>query len=318
MGNYFDNSDLLSVLLKWKRQVIFIVALAAVFSSILSFLIPKKFKSEAVVYPANLQSYSSETETEQLLQLCNSKEVMDSVIKHCNLKEHYGIDESYKEYYSALINKYKENVSFSKTEFESVLIEVIDIDAQQACNIVKMIISMVNNKAETLQQEKSWEVVRVKQTQLTNKIHEIDSMEKALTELRVKYGLLSYDVQVEEVVKRYLKERVKPGYNPNTSSSKEMTLLLGSLKEKGGEFIALSENLEKERAFYNQIKFDYENALKDANKELTYTNVVTYPKVSDTKAYPIRWLIVLMFVLSTFMVDVIYILLIERYKFTTK
>ncbi len=315
MENYFDNSDLLSVLLKWKKQIVIIVVITAIFSSLLSFLIPIKFKSEAVVYPANLLSYSSETQTEQLLQLCNSKEVMDSVIKYCHLIEHYGIDTSN---YSALVDRYKDNVSFSKTEYESVLIEVLDADAQQACNIVNMIIAMVNNKAKNLQQEKSWEVVKVKQAQLNNKKHEIDSMETVLKELRIKYGLLSYDVQVEEVVKRYLKERVKPGYNPSASSSQEMTSLLASLKEKGGDFIALTDNLEKERDFYNQIKFDYENAYKDANKILTYTSVVTYPKTSDTKAYPIRWLIVLMSVLSTFMLAIVGVLLVERNKLNGK
>lgn len=34
-------------------------------------------------------------------------------------------------------------------------------------------------------------------------------------------------------------------------------------------------------------------ALMDVSKELTYTNMVVYPEVSDKKVYPVRWLIVL-------------------------
>lgn len=318
MENYFDNSSMVKLLLKRKKQIVIIVAFAAIVSSLVSLLLKTKYKSEAVVYPANLSPYSAETETEQLLQLFNSKDVTDSVIKNCNLLFHYGIDTTSPQYYSDLMNTYRDNVSFSKTEYESVVVEVLDVNPEMAAEMVGMIITMVNNKAKNLQQEKAWEVVRVKKKQLDAKKHEIDSMENELKILRTKYGLLSYDVQVEEVVKRYLKERVKPGYNSSTASSQEMLSLLGSLKEKGGEFVSLTENLIKERTFYNQIKVEYETAFKDANKELTYTNVVTYPKPADTKAYPIRWLIVLLSVLSTFMFTVVGILLIEKYKLSSK
>jgi uncharacterized protein involved in exopolysaccharide biosynthesis len=318
MEDYFDNSDILKVLLRYKKQILVVLIISVVFSSVFSLFLKTKYKSEAVVYPANISPYSAETETEQLLQLCNSKDVMDSVIKNCKLISHYGVDTTEANYYSILANTFKDNVSFSKTEYESVIIEALDVNPQMACDIVNMIIAMINQKARIMQQEKSWEFVKVKQRQLESKKLEIDTMEASLRELRIRYGLLSYDVQVEELEKRYLKERVKPGYNPNAPASLEMTTQLKNLKEKGGEFIALNQYLLKERTFYNTIKEEYETALKDANKELTYTNVITYPKPSDTKAYPIRWLIVLGFALSAFMFTIVGIVLLEKYKLSTK
>jgi hypothetical protein len=32
--------------------------------------------------------------------------------------------------------------------------------------------------------------------------------------------------------------------------------------------------------------------VNDVTKELTYTNVVVYPEVSDKKVFPVRWVIV--------------------------
>lgn len=314
MNKYFDNSDMFAVLLKWKKQLAIIILLSAVLSALFSFFLKTKYKSEAIVYPANLMPYSAETQTEQLLQLCNSKDVMDSVIEHCHLASHYGIDTANPRYYSAIVDEFRDNVSFSKTEYESVLIEVFDTHPQMACDMVSMIISMVNAKAKRLQQEKAWEMVKNKERQLKNKQHELDSLDAVLTQIRTQYGLLSYDVQVEEVVKRYLKERTEPGYNPNDPASKEILELIKNLKEKGGEFIALKENIIKERTFYNEIKVEYETALKDARKELTFTNVVTYPKPADTKSYPIRWLIVFISVLSSTMIGIVGVLLFEKYK----
>ncbi|MCB0764211.1 MAG: hypothetical protein KDB84_05875, partial [Flavobacteriales bacterium] len=39
--------------------------------------------------------------------------------------------------------------------------------------------------------------------------------------------------------------------------------------------------------------------VNDVTKELTYTNVILYPEVSDKKVYPVRWLIVAIALLSS-------------------
>ncbi|MBL4587487.1 MAG: hypothetical protein JKX84_10605, partial [Flavobacteriales bacterium] len=73
----------------------------------------------------------------------------------------------------------------------------------------------------------------------------------------------------------------------------EIMPLLDALKEKGGEFLALNEHLWRIRGGYNDLKEQLENAVRDVEKALTYCNIITYPEVADKKAYPIRWLIVL-------------------------
>ena len=81
-----------------------------------------------------------------------------------------------------------------------------------------------------------------------------------------------------------------------------------SLKEKGSEVNAYNEHLWRVRGTYNDLKLVYENALRDVTKNLTYANVVTPPQPSDKKAYPIRWLIVLVSVGSSLLMAFIIIL----------
>ena len=52
------------------------------------------------------------------------------------------------------------------------------------------------------------------------------------------------------------------------------------------------------RGNYDRLLTQHENVVNDVTKELTYTNTVVYPEVSDKKVYPIRWLIVLLSVSS--------------------
>ena len=58
------------------------------------------------------------------------------------------------------------------------------------------------------------------------------------------------------------------------------------------QFRQLSELSDMFRTNYDRLLTEYERVMSDVTKELTYTNTIIYPEVSDKKVYPIRWLIV--------------------------
>ena len=62
------------------------------------------------------------------------------------------------------------------------------------------------------------------------------------------------------------------------------------------------------------MKEQLEAAQRDVEKELTYCNVITNPVVADKKAYPIRWLIVLISAISTLLLTLIVISLVENFR----
>src|SRR6187399_2603766 len=94
----FDVLFILSIAAKYKIHLflitIFSVTLAVIFSS--EAFIKPRFKSNAVVYPSNLVPYSTESPTEQMLQLFESDDIRDELIKDFNLFEHYEIDTAQK------------------------------------------------------------------------------------------------------------------------------------------------------------------------------------------------------------------------------
>ena len=124
--------------------------------------------------------------------------------------------------------------------------------------------------------------------QLENKKHEMDSMENILHEYSVKYGLLDIKQQTREVMRSIM----RGGSSGNGKSYSEGKSLFENLKEKGNVYTSITEHLWRVRGTYNDIKLVYENAYRDVYKKLTYANVVTKPFPSDKKAYPVRWLIV--------------------------
>lgn len=69
--------------------------------------------------------------------------------------------------------------------------------------------------------------------------------------------------------------------------------MLKALQDHGGEFQRLALLNQELIAEYAKKQAQERQLLLDVSKELTYTNVVVHPEVSDKKVYPIRWLIVL-------------------------
>ncbi|MBK7297238.1 MAG: hypothetical protein IPI91_11590 [Flavobacteriales bacterium] len=95
------------------------IACAYVFSG--PTFIPPKFLSKATVYPVNLNSYSQETRTDQLLQLLESNIIRDSLITRFDLAKSYDVDTALNGGYFALYNEFNDRVEISKTRYESVM-----------------------------------------------------------------------------------------------------------------------------------------------------------------------------------------------------
>lgn len=307
----FQSKALLEVLVKRKKHLAMIGITAAIAAAIFSssFFMPPKYKSFALVYPSNLIAYSSESPTEQMLQIAQSSEIRNKVIRAFNLFTHYGIDTlQNKHYMTDAIAQYEDNITIKKTEFESMEITAFDTDPKIAAQIVDSIILYFNIKARELQVEKCNEVLVICENQMKRKKTEMDSMEVRLKELRTTYGILDYKSQSEEAL-RGLFRTLEAGSPRGVAEAQNM---INSLKDKGGEFNELSEHLWRVRGNYNDLKVAYDNAYRDVHKLLTYTNVITSPEPADKKAWPIRWLIVLITVSTSLLLSFILFLIIDN------
>lgn len=305
--NYFNSIDLLVLLNSWKKHLIIvgIVSLvAAVFFSSPMFIKPK-FKSEAIVYPSNLIAYSSESATEQMLQIAQSNDVRDKIIKAFNLFSHYEIDTVKDLFHEThVISIYEENVTIKKTEYESMQVIVYDTDPKIASMMVDSIIHFFNIKARQMQSEKSAEVLVIIDKQLSEKKHEMDSMENLLQGMSERYGLLDLKSQTKEVTRAYFKN----------SSNREVRDLYSALHTNGLSFNAINEHLWRTRGTYNDLKLAHENSERDVIKKLTYANVVTRPFPSDKKATPVRWLIVSVAVGSSLLLAFMILIIMDTRK----
>lgn len=315
MINFFDNQNLLDIVLKWKKHILIVGVLAVLFSSIFSssVFIKPKFKSTARIYPSfNIYTFSDESESEQLLEFINSQDIKFKVIDAFNLSEVYHISKSDPLYQTYILNEFNDNVKFKKTEYETVEISVLDVDPKRACAICDSIISFLDAKIRSVHKIKYEEVVKIATKDLKKIDHEIDSLNTQLNILRKDYKILDYETQAEQITKGMVK--VLAEQKKNSAGGKELQEWMKNLSEKGGEYEIMA-NLQKtcleER---DSIKKVYDQALSNSRKVINYGQRVQNPVPADKKSYPIRWLIVLISTFASLFIALLVILVLENNK----
>ena len=301
MESFFKNKSLLEVINKWRIHLAIIVILSGALGVFVSspIVMKPKFKSSAIIYPVNIYVYSEESTTEQMLQVLNSNDIKEQMLKAFNLAKHYKIDPKDPQFYTNFLSEYDDNVSISKTEYESVEIKVLDENPKIACNMVDSIITFYDQKIASLHKRKHREAYEVSKTQLLKKSKELDSLEGLMNEMGKKYGILSYSSQVKEATRGQI------------SGSQVAKDLLKNLQEQGVSFQRLDSLTNYARRDYLVIKNSYEMALKEINKKISYSQVISSPIPSDKKAYPVRWAVVAITIITSLIFSLIVIAVID-------
>ncbi len=311
MDSFFNSQNIIGIILKWKVQLVVVVVAAILLSALFSspIFITPLYKSNCLLYPSNIAPYSDESETEQSVQIFQSRDIRDSIVKKYDLAKHWGIDSSYKHFESTLVWEYSQRVRINKTPYGAVEIEVWDQDPLMARDLINGMLDAYNKKIRYMHKEKFGEVVLNYNYIMDVRKNYMDSLKNRAEELGVKYGILEYQSQTREVLRAYL------GTGGGSVRSAEAKGMKKNLEEKGGEIMMLLEMMRAESYAFSTMKLDADRALLDYNRNFTYVNVLSKPFVPDKKGYPIRWLIVVFSTVAAFFMAILIIGLIERSKF---
>ena len=313
MENDFSFVIILDILRKkFKTFLLFgvLAAVGAYIASMPQFMTPL-FKSKAVVFPANITPYAEESETEQLLQIFESNSIRLALTEQFDLYRRYEIDPNDKHALTYLVNEWTDRVSIQKTRFEAVEIEVMDANPDTAALMTQAILDVVNLKIREMHKEKWAEVVAMFEQFMTNYHASLDEREKRLLEIRTEKGLLDYEKQTQEVTEGYMKMLVS---GRGGSALKKAEEMLKNLETHEGELKRLVETSEFAHENLAIVEAEYQRALSDYQKEISYLNEVVTPEVPDKKAYPVRWLILFTSVFATELLLIVFFLLGGRLK----
>jgi len=323
----FNSFNLILFLYRWRKLLIIFTLAAAILSFIftLPFFITPKFRSSVILFPTSSNSVSKallsenadskqdilefgyEEQTEQMLQMLNSNKIRDRIIKKFDLMKHYDIDpnSSYKN--TKLNREYDKNITFRRTEFMAVEIAVLDKDPQMAADVANNIADLLDSIKNEIQHERAMKGYKIVAAEYLKLQNQIKVMEDSMTVLR-KLGVHDYETQVEMINQQLAKELAKN----NRVGIKALDDKLNVLALYGGPYVSLRDALENDRKQLSLIKSKYEEAKIDAEEVLPQKFIVNSAFKAERKSYPIRWLIVLVTTISSFLLISVGIIVYEQ------
>lgn len=308
MENTWDLSRMLGLVKPWLKHLIGLgiatVLLAALFSS--PWFITPLYQSQARVYPANINAFSEESESEQMLEVFSSTDLKRKMIDVFQLKTRYRVRENDRYAQTHVLRKYHEYVSLAKTRYETIEISVLDADPDVACAMVDSLIGFYNQKMLTMRRAKYEQELAGFRNDLARKQAEVDTLNLKMEQYRRLYGLLDYGSQTHQLTLGYAEVLARGAAR---SSVDDLQRRLDLLADKGGEFWQMQNKMEELFKQRDGISKQIEDLYSLVNRPENFALVVEKPFPADKKSYPVRWLIVVVALFSTELIGVLLALL---------
>jgi LPS O-antigen subunit length determinant protein (WzzB/FepE family) len=320
-----ESIKLLSKIYKWRKPLIIVTSIAAIISIIVSFIIAPQFKATAIVFPSRTFSVSKllveqnvgnqedymelgdEDDAEKLLQILNSTEIRQRVAEEYDLWKNWKIkkDDIYSAHYFKL--KWDEMVSFKRTDYVSIKVDVYDYEAGRAANIANSIIRYADSVKFRMSKVVAKEALSIIEEEYANTITRTKELEDSLQAIK-ELGVLDYKYEMIAYSKRMAKAVAKG----DKQSMANLQVKLDLIKKYGMQYDNLFENLKKYRFKYPVIKQKYDEALVNYSRQLPSKFVVDKAVPNEKKAKPVRAIIVLVPTISTFLLALLYLMFADR------
>ncbi len=284
-GMDFDSSNLLLFVVRWKKPLVIITMIAAILSAIFSapvFIAPK-FESTVIMFPTStasisksllaknnvakedLLAFGEEEQAEQLIQILNSDQIRSRIVRKYDLMNHYEIDSTdrYKE--TQLFKEYESNITYKRTEFQSVRVDVLDTDRYLAAQIANDIAALVDSVKNRMQKDRAFKAMRIAEAEYTEMKQYLKELEDSLNVLR-SAGVNDFESMSERFNEAYAKAIL----DGKTAAAEKLATQLKVLSQYGGAYVSIRDMLEHEKEQLSHLRAKYQEAKVDAEQTLPH------------------------------------------------
>jgi uncharacterized protein involved in exopolysaccharide biosynthesis len=316
--------ELMLRIVQWRKTFLWITIISIVVGGIIVFLLPKQYKSVAIVFPARQFSVSKlvieanagnqedymqigdADDCEKLIQILTSDQLKLKVANELNLWKRWKLNDTTYAYHY-LRQKWEDMVAIKRTEFNSVRVEVYDYTANGAAQIANSIVDLADTVRVEMNRTVAGQVLNIVEEEYHNTLGRMKELEDSLQSIR-NLGVLHY----KEQVKAYSREHAKALEKNDREAIGRLQAKLDTLQKYGGAYQNIKDNLEKYSSKYPDIKMKYDEALVNYKNTIPLKFVVERGKPNEYRAKPQRILILTLIVLSTNLIGLFWLLIRER------
>ncbi len=320
-----DSISILDFISKKKKPLIIVIIIGMLVSTIVSFFIDYKYKSTVILFPASNSSVSEvlltrnvaskdiltfgeEENVEQMIQILKSEKLKSKIINKYDLLNHYKLADS-KYPQTLLANKYNDNISFIRTKYLSVKIEVYDKDREYASNIANDISAFYDSVMTSMHKGRAIKAFYIVEKEFNKLGEEIQTLQDSLKTLE-KLGVFDFETQSEVLNRAYSTAIL----SNNKKAEAKLQKKLDVLADYGSAHVAVSNLLEYELLRYSELKGKYSEAKVNIEQDLPYKFIVSRAYPAEKQSYPIRWVIILVSTFSLAFLSLLILILFDLVK----
>jgi uncharacterized protein involved in exopolysaccharide biosynthesis len=342
--------DIVSIVYRNRKKIIYTALIAGVLSAIVSLMMPNYYKSTTLFYPASTDMadplpvgtlsddryyYGTDMDLDRLLSIANSSEMYEYLINKFNLYEHYDINPDSKTGPSKVRKKIAKLYNVQKSKFDAIELSVEDQDREMASNMANEARNKIDELAQGLIKNTQNNLLQSVKSNVVVKELGLTVLTDSLTALRNRYSIYNPYSQGEtfgELVTLTESKQINTAakleaFQSRDSIRKYKVVLAGiqkeliALKEKALKFnkgYGLVLRLEDERNKYNeQLSFDKER-LKQLNA--TYNapfaaiHLIQKAEVPLLKSRPKRSILVIGITAMAGILSMLWVLLLNQFK----
>ena len=326
----FNSFSLVQFMWQKRKTLILVCLVVAVVSLIASFLVTPKFKSTAIVYAPrtnsvakillneesynerlDMKAYADDEETEQMMEILNSREIKDILIDKFDLYNHYGLGEGVSYRQTKMYKYLKGNIEVKRTQYGAIAVSVIDKDPQIAADMANEILVLLDSVKNRIDHERTIASYNLLKRQLEIVDAEVQRIDDSVQVL-MQNGVFDFKSQSERVMQQYA-TAVAQG---NTAGMKRLEDELKKMATWGPRSLTLYEEQAYFREYQSVVKIKMMNAIVDMDTEIPVKFVIERAIPADKKTYPKKSLIVLLSTMSAFILAVLVLLTIDKIRET--
>jgi uncharacterized protein involved in exopolysaccharide biosynthesis len=302
-------SELFRILVENFRTLMLVATFTTVGSLAIAFVLPVYYKSTTVIFPVklgqapvnetslrrgNVSDFGETGEAEQALEILNSTSLMDRVIEKFDLFAHYEIPRTDPASLTLTRKTFSKNVSIKRTKFNSIEIAVNDKKPEMAANIANAIAQYL----DTLK----YEIVKLRANELTGNLQQQYAKQQLIID--------SLKMQMESMTKRGIMSELQRAYlleafgQSSGKERKELRTIVDANIRTGEDFDVLEKIYEHELENLMLINKYLVQSKADAEMQFSQKFIVDAAEPAERKSYPVRWLVVLVSVLSSMLISV--------------
>lgn len=204
--------DVIGILYKWRKPILYTTGIAVVLSIIISLSLPNYFKASTIFYAASpdlakpipvgplekdLDYYGEPEDQDRLLAVAMSNQVADHIIEKFDLYGHYEINPESRKGPHKIKKKFYKLYTVQKTKHDGINLAMEDKDPILAANMANEARDKINGMAQKLIKESQNKLLKTYLDNIANKERELEFLNDSLSRTRKTYGIYNSESQGE-------------------------------------------------------------------------------------------------------------------------